>query len=106
MLRSKEPFLISSISLHDFDDDPDFLNFLINNATIIPHNAEYEDIITKKAKIGISNNIQVLADAIYCDDNEYADKIIFVTGNMALADIANLFLGDKMIEIPKYGAYL
>lgn len=47
----------------------------------------------------INDDIRILGDALTLNDKpEFADRIIFVTNDLALKHIANLYLGDGMIE--------
>ena len=45
-----------------------------------------------------SNDIKILATAIDYDNNINPDETIFVTNDLALKNIANLFFGDGIIE--------
>jgi len=42
--------------------------------------------------------MKILATAIDYDTNVHPDETIFVTNDLALKAIANLFFGDKMLE--------
>ena len=45
-----------------------------------------------------SNDMKILATAIDYDNNVHPDEVIFVTNDLALKSIANLFFGDGIIE--------
>ena len=45
-----------------------------------------------------SNDMKILATAIDYDNNIHPDETIFVTNDLALKNIANLFFGDGIIE--------
>ena len=48
--------------------------------------------------LSIDNDTRILATAIAYDKNERPDETTFVTSDMALFHIANLFFGDENIE--------
>lgn len=52
----------------------------------------------KKRDLPISNDMKILATAIDYDTNIKPDEVIFVTNDLALKAIANLFFGNGMIE--------
>lgn len=115
LFKDKNKFLISSISLkeleriktsskkdecikqtartllHLLEENPD-------NYEIIIHRSSYEKAIEEK-DLDITEDMKILSDAIACNNREQAiDRIIFVTNNLSLKNIANLFFGNKMIE--------
>lgn len=63
---------------------------------VIFHNKDEGHIIYDS--FSINDDIRILADALLLNNNEFADRIIFVTNDLSLKHIANLFLGDGMIE--------
>ena len=48
-----------------------------------------------------SNDMKILATAIDYDNKVHPDETIFVTNDLALKNIANLFFGDGVIESVK-----
>ncbi len=128
IILSGDPFVISSITLKELeriktsaDRDEDikhsarvllrFLDFYRNNYHIIVHNALNEQVI-KNADLDITNDTKILSDAIKANDSDlFRDRIIFVTNDLSLKSIANLFFGDQMIEsikeeIDNYTGYI
>ena len=56
----------------------------------------------KEKGLEISNDMRILASAIYYDCNYHPDETIFVTNDMNLRSIANLFFGEDSIEVVGY----
>ena len=56
----------------------------------------------KDMGLDISNDMRILASAIEYDNKYHPDEIIFVTNDMNLKSIANLFFGEDSIEIIGY----
>jgi hypothetical protein len=52
----------------------------------------------KEKGLSITNDTKILATAIDYDKNIHPDETIFVTNDLALKAIANLFFGDGVIE--------
>ena len=52
----------------------------------------------QKQSLSITNDTKILATAIDYDTNVHPDEVVFVTNDLALKVIANLFFGDGMIE--------
>lgn len=52
----------------------------------------------KEKGLSITNDTKILATAIDYDKNVHPDETIFVTNDLALKAIANLFFGDGVIE--------
>lgn len=52
----------------------------------------------KEKDLSISNDMKILATAIDYNNNIRRDEVIFVTNDLALKAIANLFFGDGMLE--------
>ncbi len=50
----------------------------------------------------VNNDMKILASAIYYDIQFHPDETIFVTNDLNLRAIANLFFGDDSIEIVGY----
>lgn len=77
--------------LHLFEQNPDAY-------TVIVHKLEYEKAISN-AGFEINDDMRILSDAIWCDHQpKYADELIFVTNDLSLKHIANLFFGSDSIE--------
>lgn len=118
----KEKFLISSITLKELEGiktsskkDADvkyaarLLLQLFNDEEyqdlfeIVLHNNKIEDEVDETTD-GIlysfekNNDLDILADAIFTNNNYYIDEVIFVTNDLALKQIASLFFGNEMIE--------
>ena len=54
--------------------------------------------LIKEKDLSISNDMKILATAIDYNNHVKIDEVIFVTNDLALKAIANLFFGDGMIE--------
>jgi hypothetical protein len=52
----------------------------------------------KEKDLSISNDMKILATAFDYNNNIHQDEVIFVTNDLCLKTIANLFFGDGMIE--------
>ena len=46
----------------------------------------------------INNDTKILASAIWCDNVRHPDEVVFVTNDIALQCIANLFFGEDSID--------
>jgi predicted ribonuclease YlaK len=46
----------------------------------------------------LTNDAMILSDAIHANNTLYPDEVVFVTNDLALKHIANLFFGNDMIE--------
>lgn len=70
------------------------------------HTGEYDIHIFKESMLkpiidkdlSINNDMKILATAIDYDNNIHPDEVIFVTNDLCLKQIANLFFGDGVIE--------
>lgn len=76
--------------LHLLDHYPDHYDVVI-------HKKNYEDVI-KQANLEITNDTMILSDAIALNNTIYQDAVIFVSNDLSLKNIANLFFGNLMIE--------
>lgn len=76
--------------LHLFEAHPD-------KYEVIVHSTEYENEITN-ASLELTDDTKILSDAIYANDILYPDRIIFVTNDLSLKHIANIFFGHDMID--------
>ena len=113
----KEPFAISSITLDELENikasnhkDAEIkykarkLLHLLDE-----HSGEYDIHIFKEQMLNpiiekdltITNDMKILATAFDYDNNIHPDETIFVTNDLALKAIANLFFGDGVIESVK-----
>lgn len=64
---------------------------------IIIHYTDNEIYISTK-NLELNNDTRILSDAFYADRFLYPDRIIFVTNDLSLQQIANLYFGDGRIE--------
>ena len=100
-------FVISSVSLEELDklkltlsDAREVINLLNKFKTkyeVVIHTSEKEQIISSKG-FQITNDLKILSDALYFEKNKKPDEMIFVTNDLNLQVIANLFLGEDCIE--------
>ena len=67
---------------------------------VVIHRTDYEDVIRDEG-FDINDDMRILSDAIWCNNRLHKDATIFVTNDLSLKNIANLFFGDKMIESVK-----
>lgn len=111
----REKFLISSVTLEELeriktsstkDVETKFSARLV--LYLLDHNRGLYDVVIHDDKDRIidftrNDDIRILEDAILCNnggfkDGEYTDRVIFVTNDLALKTIANLYFGDGMLE--------
>lgn len=65
---------------------------------VVIHMRDNEHVI-EESDLDITDDTKILSDAIYCNSlPKYKDRIIFVTNDLSLKNIANLFFGNKMIQ--------
>lgn len=88
--KSPEIKYAARVLLRLFNEYPDSYDVVI-------HKIDYEAVIKAKG-IEVTDDTKILSDAIYYNDNIAVDAVIFVTNDLALKHIANLFFGNKMIE--------
>ena len=114
LFDSNEPFVISSITLEELENiktsstrDPDIkyaarklLHALDENSGKYNIHIFKEYVLDpiKDKDLSISNDMKILATAIDYNNTTRIDEVIFVTNDLALKAIANLFFGDGMIE--------
>ena len=55
----------------------------------------------QKAELEINDDAKILATAIHCEKTKYPDNMGFMTNDMSLYHIANLFFGEDSIFIPE-----
>lgn len=114
LFDDNEPFVISSITLEELehikvsaakDEEIKYAARLLLHE-LDKHKEQYEIHIYKESMLqpiiekdlSISNDMKILATAIDYDNNVRIDEVIFVTNDLALKALANLFFGDRMIE--------
>ena len=66
------------------------------NPVVIIHREKYEEQI-RSASIEINSDTKILSDALYVD-SLFPDDVIFVTDDLSLYNIANIFFGDDSIQ--------
>lgn len=109
-----QKFLISSISIKELERIKTSSNKDADvkySARILQHLLQkypdkYEVIIHKtsheaqieKLGLDITDDTRILSDAIWANNIEYPDAIIFVTNDLALYNMANLYFGDQNLE--------
>lgn len=90
--NNKDPDIKYSarLLLHLFENHPDIYD-------VVVHQTGYEDIISNMS-LDITDDTRILSDAIWYNNNQRVDETIFVTNDLSLKHIANLFFGSSMIE--------
>lgn len=76
--------------LHLFENHPDMYD-------VVVHQVDYEEEISKMM-LDVTDDTRILSDAIWYNNNIRVDEVIFVTNDLSLKHIANLFFGSSMIE--------
>lgn len=79
--------------LHLFEEHPDLYD-------VVVHKLEYEDAIKEKS-LDVTDDTRILSDAFWYNNNIRIDETIFVTNDLSLKTIANLFFGSGVIESVK-----
>ena len=113
LFDTEESFVISSITLEELENiknsltrDADIkyaarklLHSLDEHKGIYDIHIFKENMLLpiKEKDLSISNDMKILATAIDYNNHIRTDEVIFVTNDLALKVIANLFFGDKMI---------
>ena len=109
-----QKFLISSISIKELEriktssnKDADvkysarILQHLLQKYPdkygVIIHKTSHEAQI-EKLGLDITDDTRILSDAIWANNIGYPDAIIFVTNDLALYNMANLYFGDQNLE--------
>lgn len=118
-----ENFFISSITLNELENIKTSRNkdFEVKAAArhilhkLFENKDKYKVIIYQPAMLSllgenhfdITEDIKILASALWADRNIAPDDITFVTNDLALSNIANLYFGNDSIEyiIPKEDNY-
>ena len=112
--KDEPPFAISSITLNELEEiktsgtkDADIKYAARKLLHILDeHRGEYDIHIykekmlepIKEKDLPINNDMKILATAFDYDNIVHPDETIFVTNDLALKEIANLFFGDGCIE--------
>ena len=113
----EEHFVISSITLKELEqiktsankDDSIKYSARILTHLLEEHEGFYEVVIHHKdyeipiEKLGfdVTDDIRILSDALWCDGKLHPGATIFVTNDLSLKNIANVFFGDRMITSVK-----
>ena len=113
LFDDEEFFAISSITLEELENikssgtrDPEIkytarklLHSLDENRDKYDTHIFTEDMLDpiKEKDLSISNDMKILATAIDYNNRIKTDEVIFVTNDLCLKFIANLFFGDGMI---------
>lgn len=72
-----------------------------NKYEVVTHREKYEDVIKQK-DFEINDDMKILSDAVYYDSCVRPDETIFITNDLCLKHIANLFFGsDSIGSIPE-----
>ena len=110
----ENPIVISSITLTELENiktsnhkDPilkyaarKLLNFLTNHPEAYTVHIFTLDMLKpiEDKSLDITNDTKILATAIDYDTNVHPDETVFVTNDLALFNIANLFFGNDSVE--------
>ena len=114
LFEQEDKFVVSSITFKELEriktstnKDPDtkytarLLLHLFDNYSekydVVIHKTEYETEILNKS-LDLNDDTRILSDAIYYDKEVRPDETIFVTNDLSLKHIANLFFGNDCIE--------
>ena len=114
LFEDNNPIVISSVTLNELENiktamnkDPDvkyaarkLLHMLAENPSsyeVHIFNMNMLEPITEKA-LSITEDTKILATAIDYDRTRHPDETVFVTNDLALKNIANLFFGNDSIE--------
>lgn len=118
-LLQEDKFLISSETLNELEKiksssskDPEtkysarhilrLLNDYPDKYEVTIHRENSNDFITSKDLV-LNTDTKILSDAIHCNNICYPDEVVFVTNDLALKNIANIFFGNGMIQsVPEY----
>lgn len=114
LIDEKDPIIISSITLSELENiktsshkDNELkyaarrlLNFLTDHPETYTVHIFTLDMIKpiEEKSLDITNDTKILATAIDYDTNIHPDETVFVTNDLALYNIANLFFGEDSIE--------
>ena len=114
LIDEKDPIIISSITLSELENiktsshkDNELkyaarrlLNFLTDHPETYTVHIFTLDMLKpiEEKSLDITNDTKILATAIDYDTNIHPDETVFVTNDLALYNIANLFFGEDSIE--------
>lgn len=114
LIDEKGPIIISSITLSELENiktsshkDNELkyaarrlLNFLTDHPETYTVHIFTLDMLKpiEEKSLDITNDTKILATAIDYDTNIHPDETVFVTNDLALYNIANLFFGEDSIE--------
>lgn len=113
LFNSTDKIIISSITLQELEHIKQsahksneikyqarlLLHLLESNTDkyeIVIHTISNERFITDKL-IEVTNDTKILSDAIWYDSTQAPDELVFITNDLSLFNIANLFFGEDMI---------
>lgn len=108
IIERKEKCLISSATIDQlflykdmdlFKEDKKDIDIIIDK--IRKNDDIFEVIVSKNDNLFYNFNLDIkaLMDAYEANESMYKDEVIYVTANAQLAQIANLYFGDGMIEL-------
>lgn len=113
-LSSDRTFVLSSITLKELEEiknskiKSEDLKIQAQNLTkwLLYNKDKYEVIIFKNKMLDeindldlpINNDTKILASAIFCDKNLYPDNLEFITNDLSLYNMANLYFGTDSIS--------
>lgn len=116
LFEKKEKFLISSVTLQELEQiktssykdlDTKYSARIITRlieqypelCEVVIHRENYIQELLKYHEIEINNDTKILSDAYWADSHQpYASRVIFVTNDLCLKNIANLYFSDTDIE--------
>lgn len=92
--NEKEPAVRASARqiLHKLREYPKSYEVMVYN--------DEEDVLKpiRDMKLPINNDMRILGSAIHYDKYFHPDETIFITNDMALSSIANLFFGEDSVQ--------
>lgn len=115
LFEKKEKFLISSVTLQELEQiktsykdlDTKYSARIITRlieqypelCEVIIHRENYVQELLKYHEIEINNDTKILSDAYWTDSHQpYTSRVIFVTNDLCLKNIANLYFSSTDIE--------
>ena len=105
MNKSPEVKYQARVLLRFLEEHPDYIEVIIFNEKML------EPIIEKS--LTITDDMRILATAFWYDYNIHPDDVNFITNDLCLKHIANLFFGDGCIgkvndeqDYPEYNGYV
>lgn len=85
--KSDDVKYAARLLLHLFDQYPEQYEVII-------HRTSYEDYL-HALSLGVTDDTRILSDAVHADR---AQDVVFVTNDLSLKHMANLYFGDGMLE--------